>query len=286
MDEPGNAPKPASLDESHALQNSGPLEQPIEHVTVPFVGKATITLRATIRARSAMMLSLWHIQSAALFARRSAAIESQVSNQIPTQGSTQYADDAMANEHRTCVTGAIFLSTAFLEATINELYDSAANGNPALSQLGASTRRDMAILWKHVLMKPSYKMLDKYQLALELAGKPLLRKKGGKSPPPLGSMDDIEQLIQLRNALMHYQPLWEGDGESGSVQSLRKVLRVRFETRTNPLYPANVNFLVRYLAHACAEWSVLASLAFADDFFGRLGITSPYEHLRSGLSTT
>lgn len=40
------------------------------------------------------------------------------------------------------------------------------------------------------------------------------------------------------------------------------------------------------MSHGCAAWSVTTSLEFADEFFDRLEMVPPYDHLRTRLTTT
>lgn len=221
--------------------------------------------------------SMVHIESAALFARQCAVTERAYAGM---------KDETGLAEHRAYVTGAIFHSVAFLEANINELFDATMQGNPLVTPLGEKTLGEMAALWKYALSgKTRYSMLDKYQLALELSGKELFPKTDSHNPPSLGSFADVQELTSLRDTLMHYQPLWEGDREEKEVRRLRARLQARFANHTNPLLPGNSYFLHLYLSQACAVWAIASSLAFADAFYARLGIQPPYEHLRAQFDT-
>jgi len=63
--------------------------------------------------------SIQHIQSAALFARHAHIIEADDISEV---------NGERLAEQRAYVTGTIFTSIAFLEATINEFFDDAADG--------------------------------------------------------------------------------------------------------------------------------------------------------------
>jgi hypothetical protein len=230
-----------------------------------------------VSVRMATHFSLVHIQSAALFARHCAVTERAFAG---TNDETGLA------EHRAYVTGAIFHSVAFLEANVNELYDATLQNSPLVRPLAAKSLNEMAALWKHALSgRTRFSMLDKYQLALELNGQERFPKTASHNPPARGSFADIQELTSLRDTLMHYQPLWEGDREEKAVRRLRAQLQARFANHINPLVPGNSYFLHLYLSHACAVWAVESSLAFADAFYARLGIQPPYEHLRGQLGT-
>lgn len=235
------------------------------------------TVSVRVSTRIVTHFSMFHIQSAALFARQCAVTECVYAGMNDGTG---------VAEHRAYVTGAIFHSVAFLEANINELFDATLQGIPLVAPLGAKRLGEMAALWKYALSgKTRYSMLDKYQLALELGGKERFPDTDGRNPPACGSFADVRELTSLRDTLMHYQPLWEGDREEKEVRRLRERLGARFTDHINPLMPGNSYFLNRYLSHACAVWAVESSLAFADAFYSRLGIQPPYDHLRPHFAT-
>lgn len=242
------------------------------HRIVNINATAAATASTSLSIRMATHFSLVHMRSAALFARHCAVTERAYAG---TNDETGLA------EHRAYVTGAIFHSVAFLEANINELFDATLQRSPIVVPLGEKALGEIAALWKYALSgKTRYSMLDKYQLALELSGQERFPKTDSRNPPPRGSFADVQELTSLRDTLMHYQPLWEGDREEKEVRRLRERLRARFADHSNPLVPGNSYFLHLYLSHACAIWAVEASLAFADAFYARLDIQPPYEHLR------
>jgi hypothetical protein len=54
----------------------------------------------------------------------------------------------------------------------------------------------------------------------------------------------------------------------------------------NPLAGKNVPFFpYQCLGHGCAEWAILNSIIFSDEFFRRLGLPAPYEGIRDELGT-
>jgi hypothetical protein len=62
------------------------------------------------------------------------------------------------------------------------------------------------------------------------------------------------------------------------------VLRKKFAT--NPLAAKNVPFFPdKCLGHGCAEWAIVNSIIFVDEFFRRLGLPVPYEGIRDELAT-
>jgi hypothetical protein len=182
-------------------------------------------------------------------------------------------------EYRSCVITSVSSAVAFLEALVNEVYDDAGDmQNSASVAVGLTdqARAQMAILWesygkggRHV------NVLEKYQLALLMAGQPQLDK--GANP-----YQNVPPLIELRNALVHYRPEWYEHGELAGQSkrmsdTLEKHMGQLFEASTllppgsQPWFPAAA------LGAGCAEWAYSSSKAFADKWTTTLGITRVYD---------
>jgi len=214
-----------------------------------------------VRLSKRTYFSAHHIQAAALFARHAQAIEAE------RAGTTAFSAD-----HRGYVLAAIFSSVAFLEATINELFADAYNRHlQRLNGLDHYTITLMADMWKHGIPRTArYPVLDKYAIALSLARKEPMEKGAVPWQP-------TALLIQLRNALIHYEPEWlptNVNNAEDEVHKLAKALRGRFTPNPltgagNPYYPDKV------LGHGCTEWAVRTSTEFVDEFARRLGIKPP-----------
>lgn len=209
--------------------------------------------------------------SAAYFTRSAKAIEEERS-QLP-------GDERMkgSNEHRAYVSSAILLAVAFLEANINELFsDCADNVKETLDQFPAG--HDMGLLWRNGVPRTAkYRLLEKYNKALELNGKQLLDTKN-----PV--IKDIELLTQLRNALMHYEPetviTYSSNGLGGTEQhKFEQKFKGKF--MLNPLTgEGNAFYPEKLLGCGCATWAIKTALAFTDVFFDALKIKPTYNHVR------
>jgi hypothetical protein len=154
----------------------------------------------------------------------------------------------------------VFAATAFLEASINELYIELQNlGHSETARLPA---REVALLnrvWPEVSGSP---ILHKYQVALSLAD----ADSYDESKPPY---IDADSVLRLRDALLSCKPDWED--KRGKQQSLEKRLRMKFApnalaTTKAPWFPD------RCLGAACAMWSLKTVQLFSDDFCHRMGI--------------
>jgi hypothetical protein len=232
-------------------------------------------IKETIIRLSRTYYSIQHIQSAAYFTRLGSAIEKVDKPSNPDDF------DRLLAEHKACVTSAIFTSAFFLEATINEVFTDAVDYPEGdVKDLEADVKKRMADIWKLEVVKgASFNILHKFYLALSLSGKTLLE-------PGNHLYDNVRILIDLRNELVHYHPEWiTGEGQDKSAKkafNLEKRLKDKFPL--NRLLPSgNPFFPDRCLSHGCAKWTVLSSLAFTDEFFLRMNLPPPYEHVRSRL---
>lgn len=135
----------------------------------------------------------------------------------------------------------------------------------------------MATLWRQSQIKRST-MLEKFELALDLNAKPAL-------PRDASPYQDVKLLVDLRNALVHYEPetvfnFSDDDKNNGTQHKFEKKLRGKFEPNRltgpgNPFYPDKV------LGAGCARWAIASAVAFADSFFEKLGIPCMYDHVRT-----
>lgn len=230
-------------------------------------------LSETITVKSRHYFSLQHIQSAALFARQCYQIEKNYGG--------IFSADLIA-DHWSYVTGALFAATSFLEATINEVFaDTVDHPDGELaSHLDATTKELMADMWKRDIPRTAhYQIIEKFQIALTLARKPLLDLS--RSP-----FQDVQTLIIMRNDLIHFEPVWtsvEAEKAHKRILSLQQekkfALNPLITSAGNPFYPD------KCLGHGCAKWAVSNSIQFAEDFFSRMGIPVLFDHIRTRLNT-
>jgi hypothetical protein len=179
---------------------------------------------------------------------------------------------------RACVFGAIAASVAFLECSINGLYEHAA------SRLGRMTnyRRLLASVFHEKLKFSNLPWLTKYQVALALAHKPTFEL--GKEP-----YQSAELLNQLRNELIHPKEIYIGLDKSFKPlqkSQLEKKLTGRFK-----FFPARVpregeyigdEFLpLQCLSPGCAAWAVKTAATFYHEFETQLP-NSAYFYLERG----
>ena len=234
--------------------------------TINISGIASGTSFGTAALWLRTYFSLHHIRAAAHFARLSKRAESTYSGTF---------DDELFNEHRAYVTGSIILATSFLEATINELFSDAREGTAEqIKQLDSDTVNLLSNVWE-LSKAGSFSILEKYQLALTLAKKPLFNK--GIAP-----YQSTHLLITLRNALAHYKPGWAG--VDIDLHKWEGQLRAAGFT-LNPMMPNNPFFPDRCLSHGCAKWAVETSLGFVREFCAVMNITPLFDKAAVNLAT-
>ena len=235
---------------------------PIEHSNVR--GKKTIRgyigLKVSghaIKLRSYLANS--HMTAAIHFAELSSRLENAKS----------ISPRIVAN-HSAYVTASIFAAVAFLEAVINEVFSDAGEqaSSKKASKAEANTLKMMASMWGMEYFHRHATTLGKYQAALTLAGKKQF--ENGRAP-----YQDAALLIDLRNALTHFKPVWsethfESEREVSIDHELKKKLKGKFATnpltgKYNPFFPD------KCLSSECAWWALETSYNLAKEFYASMG---------------
>ena len=172
------------------------------------------------------------------------------------QGHQGEANPDAVRRHRAYVMGAVFAAAAFLESSINELYNelqAAGNGLP---------RRLLAVQTPFWSAEASPAILHKYQLALLVADAEPFDER--RSP-----FRDVDSLLALRDALMHGRR--DRRVAPGRRQALERRLRTKFDENSFATEEAPV-FPDRVLGTGCASWAVRVAERFSDDFCRRMAI--------------
>mgnify|MGYP000865092755 CR=1 FL=1 len=237
--------------------------------------EAKLNIQESVEIKIRTYFSIQHIQSAALFCRITHALENQYDGNY---------NQELFTEYKAYATNAIFSSVCFLEATINEIFCDAIDSPDRISALGEDKIRLLGNMWSlDVPRTASYPIVDKYQIALTLLEKPLFDR--GLSP-----FQDVQILVQLRNALMHYEPEWflgysSSNSELESLNKLSKRLKDKFEISKIFKNTGNSFFPDKCMGYGCAKWAVIKSIDFADNFFTKIGMKSTFEYVRHNLKT-
>ena len=198
-----------------------------------------------------------HLMAAALFTRQAYGLERQ--NQGMSFGT--FFEDI-----RSYVSGAIMCSAAALEANINELF--IAHGGPlrcALPDFETQFWGEKGIEKKQILAK--------YQEAMRILGKQEL-------PKDTLFFEDAHCLIAMRNSLVHFKPLW--DPRRKKDVNLIEKLQNKFALSS--FCDEGADFIsMKCMSHACAAWTVLATITFVREFAISSGLQDSVRAFTEGL---
>jgi len=232
---------------------------------------------STIRFRDCF--SVRYIQSAALLCRLGYEIEQMY-------GKTGEISQDSLLRHEVFILNSLLSSVAFLESTINELYADAADDAYFFSnEKNEALFRTIREKWKNEKNFDRAPLITKYQKILNIAKKTWFDEN---NPGFL----NVRNLVEIRNYLMHYKREWvivrkgeeAGDIEEARADKFEKLLKNKF--LENPLAQKNQQFFPdKCLGHGCAEWAVLNSLGFTDEFFKNLELPAPYDGIKNELVT-
>jgi hypothetical protein len=223
--------------------------------------------------------SVRYIQSAALLCRLAFAIEQEYreAEEVP-------ADIQLRHEAFTL--NAVLSSVSFLESTVNELHADAMDEEySSVDENHGTLLRTIGKQWHNTRNFDRAPMLTKYQTILAIGGRP-----GFDEGDP--AFANVRILTEIRNHLLHYTREWvvirsrqvPGREPESTADYFEKVLFRKFAP--NPLAGKNVPFFpYQCLGHGCAEWAIMNSIIFTDEFFRRLGLPVPYEGIRDELGT-
>lgn len=208
--------------------------------------------------------SILHLWSTFTFARRCQEREDSLI------GVTAY--DA---EHRSLAISSVLSAVAFLEGLSNEVFQDAADRDqgvytsPHIVSFSDETVALYSAFWNAKKNGESYgRVLDKFQIALTLAGKPRFNK--GCNP-----YQDAQYLITLRNDLVHARPKSRVHGEPDTkhdhgLAKRFKSNRLMENAGSNPWYPD------KCLGAGCARWAAESAKRLADEWAVQLGLQAFY----------
>jgi hypothetical protein len=164
--------------------------------------------------------------------------------------------------HRGYVVSAIVLATAFMEATINEVFKDAHEERitEKLDQVPEIVIRGWATLWREL---EGVGTLGRYQLALLVARRDLFDK--GAEP-----WQSARILTQVRNALVHFEP------QTVSEEAPRRLAAGLSSLVSPNPFSSNRWDLDGWLSANCASWAVFSAQSFVEEFAQRSGVRPNY----------
>jgi hypothetical protein len=179
-----------------------------------------------------------------------------------------------ASHHSGQVMGSIFLSVAFMESYINEVFSDSADGVPSLAHSSLASH-EIAILgrmWcRGIPRRARFGVLEKYQIALDTLGRPPFKE--GQNP-----FQDAQLAVDLRNALVHWEPeslpiTSTMETPTEELHRIEKKYKGKFspwrmKEDCTPFWP------FKCLCADCAKWTVRSSVAFVRRFVEVLGVSA------------
>jgi hypothetical protein len=215
-----------------------------------------LTSELDLRQKSAFAIQ--HLMAAARFARMCGKVE------------LENADKPLGNfynEEIALVSATVLLSVASLESNINEFLSEPQNLFPQLNPEGCSVL---------VRLFEKENIIDKYQKVLVIHG--IEPFEPGADP-----YQNVDVLIKLRNALVHFKPEWHDE----QIEHRKLGERLRWKFALNPFIPegTGVLFPQRCMSYGCAKWAVESSLAFMKAFSERMGVPFRFEKFQGNLVT-
>jgi hypothetical protein len=207
------------------------------------------SMKGEIMLRQKSAFSVQHMMAAARFSRMCGEIET--ANQGKPLG--EFYDHQIA-----CVSATVMLSIASLESNINEYLS---EPNLLLSDLPGKSKLYVLEL---IESKP---ILEKYQYVLSSRCK----QKYPTGEPPY---QDVDALVKLRNAMVHFKPEWH------DKQVLHKKIESRLKGRfeINPFIGKNgVFFPQQCMSYGCTKWAVSTAVNFMRNFSKRAEVPFRFE---------
>lgn len=213
-----------------------------------------VTNEVTAKASIRTSMTIQFLKSAILFAEKAKELEINISHPIK---------DSIRSEHRSYATMSIIASVAFLEATINEIYLDAVDKNKNIfPNYDDCIINSLASIWP-ILEEYKARTLSKYQTILEISKKDKFKK--GALP-----YQAVQELIDLRNILIHYKPEWSN--KENKFSDLQAKLRNKnivdnpYSHKNDPAFPKKI------LSFDCAAWAIESSYNFVKEFLDKMQI--------------
>lgn len=206
--------------------------------------------------RTRMNLSLHHLWAACRFATRVREIES-------ANAGKPFAD--FWDEIFQYSLGVATLTTAALESYANELYFEGSAIAPVLNPAAAEECLDLV---------DNQPVLRKYSLVLTFRAQK--RLDSGST-----QVQNVDALIRLRNAVVHFRPEWFGTQDQHEKLSRR--LQYRFEG--SPFLPGESLFPRAWASHSFAEWAIRSAVSYLDYFYAEANLENPITQFRDRIAS-
>lgn len=213
-----------------------------------------VTVTATAKTR--VVLALHHLLAADRFANRISEVEREYAGQSFGAFWEEIFQNAL---------GVATLSVASIECHVNDLFFEGSAISPYLNPVATDVV---------VEALDSGSILQKYRAILGIR----MGKKLDMGTPQVQSADD---LIKLRNALVHFRPEWFG--EQREHDKLSKRLKGKFET--SGFLPNEPVFPRAWASHSFVVWALSSTIMFLEHFHKEADIPNPFAKFKGHIKT-
>jgi hypothetical protein len=208
----------------------------------------------TAHAKTRMSLSLHHLFAACRFATRITEVEQQNANAPFGEFWEEILHNAL---------GVATMTVASLESYANELYFEGNAISPLLNAAAAA---------EFLALVDRESILRKYSVVLAIrTGK---RLDSGNS-----HVQNVDALVKLRNAVVHFRPEWFE--EQGEHEKLSKRLQHKFDPShllsAEPLFPR------AWASHSFAQWALQSTITFLNYFYEEADLPNPLHPFTSHI---
>lgn len=162
------------------------------------------------------------------------------------------------------VSASVLLATAALEANVNELLSEPAQLFPSIGELPAESTAKLIV---------RLRILEKYEKIAAIRSD-FVFDKG------VSIYQDVASLIRLRNALVHFRPVWHDSPGKLAEELEDRFASSHFVDQSEPMFP------VKFIGHGCARWAVESSLQFMELVEEKLGLPKKFEKYRGRFCAT
>ncbi len=227
-----------------------------------------------IEVRFTTYFSIQHLKSAYYLAVESRKIERAY---IPNDAA--FGKSTLYSQNTAFVTGSLFASVSFLEATIREIVSDIINEKERANDLSPDIRNLIESEWnrkKNNLERMS--ILKKYQKVSELISQERIDTDSD-------TYNNLKSIIMVRNTLVHYEPK-EYSIHSPNISinpnqyKLTGFLDGKFEYSVFYGKSGNPFFPDKCLGYGFAKWALQNAILFADEFHNTIKIKPIYDHVR------
>ena len=213
-----------------------------------------LNVAVAMQARTRTNLALHHLFAACRFAAQLRRVERENNESVFGAFWEEILHNAL---------GVATLTVASLESYANQYYADGALASGTLNEASASKIAELV---------DREDILTKFDLVLSIrTGKSLDRGAA--------VVQNIDALIKLRNAVVHFRPEWHD--EDALHAKLSRQLNHRFSG--SPFLPDEALFPRRWASASFAEWALHSAVAFLAYFSQTTGLPSNLEKFKSRL---